>query len=101
MTEVYSDYTRDRVGMYFGLTGGQLATLVVAAVPILWAFNDRLWGLVGIGVLVWAVVFAVVALPIRGRSATGWLIAAYSFAVGTLLRVTRWRSKAAKGQVDD
>ena len=30
MASVYGDYTRDRVGMFFGLTGVQLGILVAA-----------------------------------------------------------------------
>ena len=34
----------------------------------------------------------------RGRSATGWLLAAVAYAFGVVLRWSRWRSHAAKGQ---
>lgn len=101
MAVVYGDYGRDREGMFFGLTGIQLTILVLAGLPVLWAVNGRLWGAAGIGVLVWLLVFALVVVPVRGRSATGWLLATLGFATGALLRVTRWRSRAATGTVDD
>ena len=41
MAAVYGEYTRDRNGLFFGLGGGQLITLVVAAGPVLWAFQRQ------------------------------------------------------------
>lgn len=101
MAAVYDEYTRDRVGMFFGLTGAQLTTLVVAGVPALWAFRQEEWGLLAGFILLWVAVLGMVAVPIRGRSAIGWMVAAAAHASGTVLRWTRWRSKASKGQVDD
>ena len=75
MATVYGDYTRDRNGLFFGLSGGQLITLVVAGVPALWAFQRQQWRPLAGLVLAWLVVLALVAVPIRGRSATGWLVA--------------------------
>ena len=43
MAAVYGEYTRDRNGLFFGLGGGQLITLVVAAGPVLWAFQRQQW----------------------------------------------------------
>ena len=101
MAALYGDYTRDRVGMFFGLTGVQLSILVVAAMPVLWAVNERLWASAGIAVLVWLVVFVLAVVPVRGRSATGWLLGLVSFTAGTVLRVSRWRSKPALGVAED
>ena len=101
MAAMYADYTRDRVGMFFGLTGTQLTILVVAGGPVLWAVNDRLWGVAGLGLLLWLVVLGLVVVPVRGRSATGWLLALVSFSVAGVLRVTRWRSKPALGVAED
>ena len=101
MAAVYSEYSRDRAGIFFGLTGGQLATLVVAAGPALWAFQNEEWALVAGFALGWGIVLALVAIPIRGRSATGWMLASLAHAAGTVLRWTRWRSKAATGRVDE
>ncbi len=52
-------------------------------------------------VLVWLAVLGLVAVPIRGRSATGWLVASVAHLVGATLRWSRWRSKAAVGRGDD
>ncbi len=101
MATVYGDYTRDRNGLFFGLNGGQLITLVVAAAPALWAFHYQRWAAVAGLVLAWLMVLALVAIPIRGRSATGWLVASIAHLVGAVLRWTRWRSRAAKGRSED
>jgi hypothetical protein len=100
MASVYGDYTRDRVGMFFGLTGVQLGILVAAGVPALWALQAQRWGLFAGAALGWAVMLVLVVVPVRGRSATGWLLAAVAYAFGVVLRWSRWRSHAAKGQAD-
>lgn len=98
MAATYGEYTRDRVGMFFGVTGGQLVTLVLSAAPALWAFHQEKWGLVAGFALAWALVLALVVVPIRGRSATGWLVASLAYASGAVLRWTRWRSKASRAR---
>ena len=79
---VYRDYGPDRVGFFFGLTGWQLVVIVAAFLPVLAAINGQRWllagELTGIGVLI----VALVTIPVRGRSATGWLNASLRFAVG-------------------
>ena len=42
---VYSDYSRDRIGWFFGLTGPQLAGLGGAALPVFIAVNRQQWSL--------------------------------------------------------
>lgn len=98
MAAVYQEYSRDRIGFFFGLSGGQLGILVAAATPALWAFNTRAWGLLAAFAGVWVLVLVLVAVPVHGRSATGWLLAATAYAAGTLLRWTRWRANAAVGK---
>lgn len=98
MAVVYGDYTRDRVGMLFGLTGVQLGGLVAATIPALWAVQAERWGLVGAFAVGWLVLMVLVVVPVRGRSATGWMLAAAAHAAGQLLGWTRWRSRAATGR---
>jgi hypothetical protein len=98
---VFAEYTRDRNGLFFGLGGGQLITLVVAAGPALWAFQRQQWTAVAALVVGWLVVLGLVAVPVRGRSATGWLLASAAHLAGTTLRWSRWRSKAAQGRTED
>ena len=101
MAAVYGEYTRDRNGLFFGLGGGQLITLVVAAGPVLWAFQRQQWTALAGLIPAWFGVLALVAIPVRGRSATGWLVASAAHLVGTVLRWSRWRSAASKGRSDD
>ena len=101
MASVYGDYSRDRIGWFFGLSGAQLTILSVGLVPALWAFNTRQWGLL-LGLAAgWAVLFVLVVVPVRGRSATGWLAASLAHAVGLVFRWTTWRSRASRGQTSD
>ena len=95
---VYSDYAKDRIGWFFGLTGSQLGTLALTSLPVFWAINAQQWPLVGTLALVWALLAVLVVVPVRGRSATGWLLATGKYAVGTLSGWTRFRSHAAAGR---
>ena len=90
MAAVFGDYTRDRVGVFFGLTGVQLAILVVGAAPLLWAFHTNRWSLLLIGLLAWALLAVLVVVPVRGRSATGWLTGLAAHAAGLLMRWSPW-----------
>jgi hypothetical protein len=101
MATVYGDYSRDRIGWFFGLSGMQLTILSVGLFPVLWAFNARQWGLL-LGLTAgWGLLFILVVVPVRGRSATGWLAASIAHAVGLVFRWTPWRSRASRGQADD
>ena len=101
MTTVYSDFSRDRIGWFFGLTGPQLAVLSVGLFPALWAFNEKQWGLLFGFAAGWVLLFVLVVVPIRGRSATGWLTASLAHAIGLVFRWSSWRSHASRGQADD
>ena len=71
MATVYSDYSRDRIGWFFGLSGPQVAILSVGLFPALAAFSAKQWGpFLGLAAG-WALLFVLVVVPIRGRSATG------------------------------
>lgn len=101
MAAVYSDYAKDRIGWFFGLTGWQLGTLALTSFPVFWAINARAWPLVGTLASAWAVLALLVVVPVRGRSATGWLTATLKYAVGSLSGWTVFRAKAARGQAAD
>mgnify|MGYP000906052908 CR=1 FL=1 len=98
---VYSDYAKDRIGWFFGLTGWQLGTLAVTSLPVFWAINTHHWPLVGTLAAAWAFLTVLVVVPVRGRSATGWLLATLTYAVGSLTGWTRFRSHAAQGRAED
>ncbi|WP_295703049.1 SCO6880 family protein, partial [Lapillicoccus sp.] len=48
-----------------------------------------------------AAVTLVTVVPVRGRSAIGWIMASTGFAVGGLTGWTRFRARATRGQVQD
>ena len=102
---VYRDYSPDRPGWYFGLTGIQLITLVAAGLPVLWAVQIRSWTAIGatLGILAAVVVFTIV--PIRGRSTAGWVAASVLSLIGAITGAARFRARATTatnvdGQVD-
>lgn len=97
---VYGDYGPDRVGFFFGLTGPRLALVVASVLPVFWAVNRQRWVLALELAGLAAVATVLVAVPIRGRSATGWLAASVRFALGQAFGWSKWRSKAAVGEVD-
>ena len=75
MNHVYDDYSRARIGFFFGLTGWQLTAVGLGVLPVLWATSRGDWTAAGAFLATWLALAAVVVTPIRGRSATGWLVA--------------------------
>jgi hypothetical protein len=98
---VYGDYTKARIGWFFGLTGWQLAVLVVAALPVLLAVRATAWGAMLAELVLWAVVAALTVMPVRGRSAVGWAVASTAAAVGGAAGWTRWRAAGTRGRIAD
>ena len=101
MNHVYDDYSRARIGFFFGLTGWQLAAIGLGVLPVLWATSRGDWAAAGAFLASWVALAAVVVTPVRGRSATGWLVAVTAHAAGTLTGWTRYRSRASRGATED
>jgi len=97
----YADYQRDRIGWFFGLSGGQLMFLAVASLPAFWAISRGAWFSAFLFALVWLFVLVITVVPVRGRSATGWMVASTRYAVGGLMGWTSFRAKATTGRVED
>lgn len=97
----YADYQRDQVGWFFGLSGGQLLLLSLASLPGFWAISRGAWFSALLFAGIWVMVLAVTVVPVRGRSATGWMIASTAYAVGGLLGWTSFRAKATRGRAED
>ncbi|MER7070648.1 DUF350 domain-containing protein [Terrabacter sp. NPDC000476] len=100
MGVIYSDFSRARIGWFFGLSGWQLTTVALTFLPIAWAMQQAAWTSVALFTLLWAFVVLVTVTPVRGRSAVGWVLASLSFAAGGLTGWTRFRSKASTGEAD-
>lgn len=78
-----------------------MAALTLAVIPVfVAAANQQRWALAAELAALAAVATALVVVPVRGRSATGWLLASLSFTVGRAFGWTSWRSKAATGKAE-
>ena len=97
----YADYQRDRIGWFFGLSGGQLMFLALASLPAFWAISRGAWFSALLFAMVWLFALAITVIPVRGRSATGWVFASTMYAVGGLLGWTSFRAKASQGRAED
>jgi hypothetical protein len=97
----YNDYHRDRIGWFFGLSGWQLAVLAGCALPVFICLQRGAWSSALLFTLGWVLIMIITVVPVRGRSATGWFLAATLFALGGLAGWTRWRSKASIGRVEE
>ncbi len=96
---VYHDYSRARIGWFFGLHGWQVASLSVSAIPLVNAIGAGRWlAFLGLATA-WALLAVIVVVPVHGRPALGWLLATVSFAVGRLAGWTAFRSKASRGRI--
>jgi len=98
---IYSDYSRAKVGWFFGLSGWQLGTVSLSLLPFFWSIQRQSWGSALVFLMVWAAVATIVLVPVRGRSATGWFTAMMRYSLGGLTGRTRYRARAARGQVED
>ena len=99
MSHVYTDYSRARIGFLFGLSLWQLTIIGVGALPVLWNASQGAWVTAGAALVLWLAVAALAVTPVRGRSATAWLLAALAHAAGSLAGWTRFTSHAARGAV--
>ncbi len=97
----YGDYTRDRVGWFFGMTGPQLAVVTISGLPLLLAVGVQAWLLALACAGGWAGVLALVLLPVRGRSATQWFGGLAAHTAGRALGWSTFRGRASVGEPVD
>lgn len=98
---VYKDYSRDRIGWFFGITTVPLILLALATLPVLWAISHGAWTSTLLLAGLWVLLLVVTVVPVHGRPATGWLIASISYALGGLLGWTSFRAQAAEGRLEN
>ncbi len=101
MGVIYDDYSRDKIGWFFGLTGPQLAIVAAASLPVFWSLQHGAWRSALLALAVWVLVLVLTVTTVRGRSATGWLLATLAHTIGALTGWTRFTSYAALGRADD
>lgn len=80
MSVIYSDYSRDRIGWFFGLSGWQLAVVALSSIPTFWSVQQTAWASTAMFLAIWVLVALVTVVPVRGRSAVGWIAASVTFA---------------------
>ena len=100
MSVIYSDYSRDRIGWFFGLSGWQLAVVALSSLPMFWSVQQTAWASAAMFLGIWVLVAVVTVVPVRGRSAVGWIAASVTFAAGGLAGWSRFRARAAGGKAD-
>ncbi len=97
----YGDYARDVSGWFLGMTGTQLGLVTLTGLPALLALNAQAWGLLLLWLPVWALLAAVLLVPVRGRVAGRWLVDLLLHAIGGVLGWTVFSSRAAAGTAED
>ncbi|MBU4188893.1 MAG: PrgI family protein [Actinobacteria bacterium] len=95
---VYSEYSRDRQGHFFGVSGPRLIAVATFGIPPVWALSRQQWPLLLAFLGAWALVAVLALVPIAGRTATGWISASLAFAAGSLAGWTGYRSRATTGR---
>jgi len=101
MSTVYNDYSRDKIGWFFGLSGPKLAVLVVAAFPALLAIQGHRWSAALSSVVVFTIIAGLTVVRVRGRSSLGWAWATICFLTAGLTGSRRFIARAARGAADD
>lgn len=97
----YGDWSKDKQGWLFGLSGGACVAVLVGGLPALLAIGRHQWLLVLGWLPVWAVLALGVCVPVRGRSAARWVTDAAYRAVGSVAGWSAWQSRAAAGDLAD
>jgi hypothetical protein len=86
---------RERHGWFLGLTGAQVALLLVAATPAWLAMAMGRWAALLVLAPAWVLTALVVTVPVRGWSAAQWVGILLRQSLGQLRGWTTWRSAAA------
>ena len=66
MSMIYSDYNRDRIGWFFGVSGWQLALLAASALPVIISLQHGAWMAALLFSAVWLLVLVITVVPVRG-----------------------------------
>ena len=101
MSQVYSQYSKAKIGWIFGLSVWQVGIVAASSVPVFYAINQHAWAGAGLFTVIAATVTVLTIVPVRGRSTAGWLAAVAGFAAGSLRGWSTFRARAARGGVTD
>lgn len=100
MTVYGTSAARDRQGWFLGLTGSQLALVVLAAFPSWLAMAVGAWLYLLALVPAWGIVTALICVPIRGWSAIQWIGVLVRHWAGAVLGWSTFQPRAASGDLD-
>ena len=67
MAATYSDYNRDRIGWFFGVSGWQLGLLAVSALPVVVSLQHGAWTAALGFAAVWVLVLVITVVVRRSR----------------------------------
>lgn len=95
----FGGWRRERVGVVLGLSLGRLLVLVLLGMPAIAAFYKQDYAGAGIWLAGWAVLVALVAIPIRGRAAATWMVHWIVWRLGRASGIAAWQSKASGGAI--
>ena len=97
----YEGWSKDRQGWFMGQTAGTWITGVAMGLPVLLGIGAHRWLFVLAWLPVWAVVVALLTVPVRGRSAARWAKDSVIKLMGDGMRWTPWQARGAAGQVEE
>lgn len=98
---VYSEYVPAKRGWILGMTIPQWIVMALCMLSVAAAFSRGAWGTVAVMLLGWLVLGLLMLVPVRGRSAFGWVAAATSHTLASVTGLSAWRSRAASGRAGD
>ena len=97
-SSVFSDFVPAKRGWLMGMTVGQSVVMILCLLAVASAFSQKAWALTALLILGWVVLSTLLLVPIRGRSAIGWVGAWTSHVMATTTGLSMWRSRAASGR---
>lgn len=95
---VYNEYVPAKRGWLLGMTIPQWMVMIVCLLAVAVAFSRQAWALLALLIVGWVMVGVLLLVPVRGRSAIGWVAAWTSHAVAAVTGLSAWRSRAATGR---
>lgn len=97
----YGDWSPDRRGWLFGVSGRTVTAVLLAGVPALLATGLHRWTVVLGWLPIWGLLTVALCVPVAGRPAGRWALDAVLSAVGAAAGWSAWQSRAASGQAAD
>lgn len=97
----YGAWSRDRQGWFLGLGGGAWTVILIGGLPLLLAIDAHAWALAAAWTPAWALLIALVSVPVHGRAGHRWSADCLLRCVGAVTGWSQWQSRAATGVAED